>query len=120
VNEISRTFGALQRALDAVMMRDRAVRSNLAHLNTPGYKRVEVKFESLLAEKLGKAPVDPEAFHQVEPKLVVDKTPGRADGNNVQLEREVADMERNRVHFEALAEITSLRIQGLRSAINSK
>lgn len=120
MNEISRSLGALQRALDAVWQRDRAVRSNLAHLNTPGYKRVEVRFESLLAERLGRGPVDPAAFQQVQPKVVVDASPGRADGNNVQLEREIADLERNRIHFEALTEITSMRIQGMRNAITSR
>ena len=120
MNELSRSFGALQKAIDVVFLRDRAIRSNLAHINTPGYKRVDVKFESLLADRLGKGPVDPEALGKAAPQLVVDKSPGRADGNNVQLEREIADLERNRVQFEALAQITTIRIQGIGRAINSK
>ncbi len=120
IDGFDRSFGALQHTLGVALMRHRAIQSNLANANTPGYQRVEVKFESLLAERLEGRDLDADAIRSVAPRLVRDTSPGRADGNNVALEREYADMERNRLQFEAITEIVSLRIQGLRAAITAR
>jgi flagellar basal-body rod protein FlgB len=120
MNDFDRLLAPLGHALDVSMLRFHAIRSNLAHVNTPGYRRLEVKFESLLADRLRSGPVSGEALRAVEPRVVRDESPGRPDGNNVTLEREMADHDRARLQYETLLEIASLRIQGLRSAIASR
>jgi len=45
---------ALLRSLDASMMRSRTIANNIANVNTPGYRRVEVSFEDELRQALDK------------------------------------------------------------------
>ncbi|MFN0205557.1 MAG: flagellar basal body rod protein FlgB [Planctomycetota bacterium] len=112
---IDRSLGYVKHALEVSLLRQQAIQSNLANASTPTYKRVEVKFESLLPKD-----VDAQSFIGTKPAVVRDMSPGRADGNNVEFDVEYANLEKNRLQFEALAEIASLRIQGMRSAIQSK
>ncbi|MBN1128922.1 MAG: flagellar basal body rod protein FlgB [Chitinispirillaceae bacterium] len=42
----------IKNSLDAAMLRTRTVANNIANVNTPGYKRVEVSFEQQLREAL--------------------------------------------------------------------
>lgn len=112
---IDRSLGYVTRALEVSLLRQQAIQSNLANASTPTYKRMEVKFESLLPKD-----VTADSFLATRPAVVRDLTPGRADGNNVEFDTEYANLEKNRLQFEALAEIASLRIQGMRNAIQSK
>jgi flagellar basal-body rod protein FlgB len=111
---IEASLGVLEHGLRVSMLREKAIQANLANASTPGYQRVEVKFESLLAGD-GAAP-----FLETQPEVVRDASPGRPDGNNVEFDQEYAAMERNRIYYEALVEVASLRIQGLRQAIQSR
>ena len=45
-------FVASTRALDAYALRHQTISNNLANINTPGYKRQEVRFEDQLAGAL--------------------------------------------------------------------
>ena len=42
----------IKSTLDAAMLRSRTVANNIANINTPGYRRVEVSFEKELREAL--------------------------------------------------------------------
>ena len=46
------SFVASTRALDAYALRHQTISNNLANVNTPGYKRQEVRFEDQLAGAL--------------------------------------------------------------------
>lgn len=112
---IQDSFGFLERAIEASMLRHKAIQTNIANTTTPGFKRFEVEFESLIRDD-----ADANAISRTEPNVVRDRSQGRSDGNNVEFEREYADLEKNRMHFEAIAELVNLRIQGLRQVIQSK
>ena len=45
----------INRAMDAAMLRANVISNNIANVNTPGYRRVEVKFEEQLREALDKS-----------------------------------------------------------------
>ena len=47
-------INVLDKALDASNLRETVITNNLANINTPGYKRREVDFESLLHQELDK------------------------------------------------------------------
>ena len=47
-------INVLDKALDASNLRETVITNNLANVNTPGYKRREVDFESLLRQELDK------------------------------------------------------------------
>ena len=44
----------LDKAADASWMRENVITNNIANIDTPGYKRQDVDFESVLQKALGK------------------------------------------------------------------
>ena len=45
----------LEKAADASWMRNDLINNNLANVNTPGYKRKDIEFESYLMSALGRS-----------------------------------------------------------------
>jgi flagellar basal-body rod protein FlgB len=115
MNAIDDAFAGLERGMHAALVRQKAIQVNLANATTPGYQRLDVKFESLMPKGATLADVA-----STEPLVVRDTAPGRSDGNNVEFDQEYAAMERNRAYYEALVEVASLRFQGLKQAISSR
>ncbi len=86
--------------LAATQMRGKAIANNIANLNTAGYRRYDVKFEELLAEQLdrtGTADLDKIAPETFQPMT----TPVGANGNDVELEREVGQMIKNGAMYQS-------------------
>lgn len=107
----------LAKTLDAAGLRHRAISSNIANINTPGYRRVEVAFEDDLAAQLqGGESAD---VRQVRPRVL--ETPGgalRADGNDVSLEQEMTDLSKNTLLYTTAAQLLATRLAIHRSAVS--
>jgi flagellar basal-body rod protein FlgB len=109
-------LNVLSQLLDAAALRHRVIAQNVANVNTPGYKRREVQFEADLAKAL--AAPDGTATSHVEPKVVFSEDgPKRVDGNNVDIDREMNEMARNALLYQAAAQIIASRVASLRAAI---
>ena len=65
---------AANKALDAVVLRENAIANNIANLETPGYKRVDLapSFETELERAA--ASRDPQQINALQPTLAVDTT----------------------------------------------
>ncbi|MFO7172315.1 MAG: flagellar basal body rod protein FlgB [Bacillota bacterium] len=127
----------LQRGLEAAAVRQAALAHNLANVNTPGYKALRVRFEEHLAAALemsgtGEAPRLPlrvthprhlrgrgaEAALEVRPQVVRDLSRSdRADGNNVDVEAEMAQMAANEIWYGALLRQLNDELARLRLAV---
>ena len=106
----------LMRLLRAADLRSRAVASNIANLNTPGYRRLEVRFEDELARALERGG---DRAAELEPRLVEDELhPPRADGNNADMELELAELRRNRLLSETYNSLLRARFDLVRAAID--
>ena len=46
-------INVLEKAADASWLRDQCISNNIANVDTPGYKRQDVDFESVLEKELG-------------------------------------------------------------------
>lgn len=117
------TFAALERALDAAALRHQVVANNVANANTPGFKRGRVDFEASLQEALrrvdeaGRPPGGELLVAAVRPTVERETgTAQRNDGNNVDIESEMALLAQNALWYQALARQLSLRIGLLRLA----
>jgi flagellar basal-body rod protein FlgB len=117
---ISDTYQMARKLLDASVVRQEAIASNIANADTPGYRRVDLApdFATQLRGQLeaGKyAEAD-----AMKPKLVEDLTARsvRPDGNTIELERELLEMNRNSIEYNYLSEIVSHDIKQLKLAIN--
>ena len=109
-------INVLDRAADAAWQRNEAISNNIANVDTPGYKRQDVAFESVLQQALGN-----NRYESMDDKVAnvnLSRLRGRAyvdyanysyrlDGNNVDIENVM------------LAE-NQLKYQGLISSINQE
>lgn len=101
VNDISdgAILAALRRQMTQAVARQTAAASNLANIDTPGYKTREASFDDVLDDQLGASLSLTDSGHiggaAKDPSSAmkdVDGLPQRRDGNNVQLDRELLAM----------------------------
>jgi flagellar basal-body rod protein FlgB len=113
--------GLLARLMDATAMRQRVVSHNISNLNTPGYQRLEVDFESQLAKALNSTDPKSADFSQIE--MQVHEVPGnavRADGNSVDLDQEIGDLQRTAMLFQTYTTLLQSRIGMMHRAMESR
>lgn len=106
----------LGQVMDASSLRHRVISQNVANVNTPNYKRLEVAFEGELTKALG----TPAGTGSVVPKVVVTDNPERVDGNTVDIDREMNDLTKNALLYQAVSQILASRLGSLRSAISGR
>ncbi len=100
------------KSLDASMLRSRTIANNIANVNTPGYRRVEVGFEKELRRALsatrlkgretssGHLPVGKKSLSQIAPKAYKPSDPTLPSGvNNVDIDTEMAKLAEMQVMY---------------------
>lgn len=129
----SRNFDVLQRGLQAATLRHEVISNNIANVNTPQFKRSSVVFEELLAKELMPEPTGklemvrthdrhlPVPLHgKITPEIQLEKDDTmRADGNNVDIDREMADLAKNQLYYNALATQMRGYVRRLKDVISS-
>jgi flagellar basal-body rod protein FlgB len=113
------TFQGLADSLTLHQRRHEVVASNLANVETPGYRARELDFKAALEDAFegGHAAEDPMTAGRA-PEIVEDRgAPPRADGNTVDLDLQMAKLSANGGRYVALARILGQRIALLRQAI---
>ena len=113
---------AVKKMLDATVLRQQAIASNIANAETPNYKRLEVapSFQTELRQAL--AARSPNQVAALQPRLQVDSTAvaRKLDGNTVQLESELAQLGRNYVEHSLETQLVTGQLMRLRTAITSR
>jgi flagellar basal-body rod protein FlgB len=119
----SALVAALRRQMTIAVARQVASAGNLANVDTPDYKAVEVNFESALDASLA-PPVATHAGHlsgdsqkSVNVTEIQGVTP-RRDGNTVQLDHELLTMGRAGGDFSAAQTALAAKFRLVRYAIN--
>ncbi len=109
---VDRVIGA---ALKGLSLRQRAIASNLANIDTPGYKGLKVRFEDRLRRALRAGAFDPQ---ELGPRLEVDgSTAMRNDGNNVDLDQQLTLLNDTVLRYAALTQVMGRRLGLLRLAV---
>ena len=121
----------LARALEAASLRQEAIAQNLANVDTPGYKALEVSFEDQLRTALTRTDslpmrvtrpkhlTGPATSDAVRPALIRRTgTVSRADGNNVDPEAEMAALAENQLTYSALTRLVSEKYSLLKYTIS--
>jgi flagellar basal-body rod protein FlgB len=111
----------LERALSYGRDRHDTLAANIANIDTPGYRPLDLEPASE-AEAGGAAALEKtDAAHLQAPettlagrRVIDESTPPGPDGNAVSLERELAKIDANRVRYVATAELVSRRLALLR------
>jgi flagellar basal-body rod protein FlgB len=108
---------ALERALEGSSLRQQALASNLANVNTPGYRRRDVDFHSALAGAM-KSSDAKTALGSLSIGATEDTTSVvRADGSSVDVDAESAKLAANGLEYEQLTAAARVRVEILRIAM---
>lgn len=111
----SEVMTGLKKGLDAAALRHRVIANNIANVNTPYFKKSAVVFESMLKKAVDREPVkmaaaDPRHFggrqplDELRPEVKTIRTTSmRTDGNNVDIDQEMAALAANTIYYRALA-----------------
>ena len=108
------------KALDACGLRHRAIANNIANVETPGFTRSDVSFENQLKSVLDGSDLESvmNRLEEIQPETQLDSvTPAGPDGNNVSVDREMADLVKNSLEYEALVQLANLKGFMIRTAI---
>lgn len=132
------TMDVLERALQVADLRQQVYSTNIANANTPGYKAEHVSFEVTLRSAVSKpnGGTDFGASHipisvsgsgivssasqwlgQTPAITASSDTSVENDGNNVNLDSQMAKMAANQIRYNALVQDMQLRFQRLETAI---
>ena len=121
-------INVLDKALDASNLRETVITNNLANVNTPGYKRREVDFESLLRQELDKVKwnsldekiTDVDLGHLdagVHFDMQAYGYNSRLDGNNVDVDVENVELASEQLRYQLLSDSVTQEFSRLQTAI---
>lgn len=121
-------INVLDKALDASNLRETVITNNLANINTPGYKRREVDFESLLRQELDKT-----KWNSLDEKMtdvnLTHLNAGvhfdmqaygyhyRLDGNNVDVDVENVELASEQLRYQLISDSVTQEFSRLKTAI---
>jgi len=118
----------LEQALAASALRQKVISNNISNVNTPGYKKSEVVFEDMLqsvmsGDKMPLLQTNPRHLPAEQagiptPKInVIGNTSIRTDGNNVDIDIEMANLAKNSIYYNAIAQQLGNYFSVIKSAI---
>jgi flagellar basal-body rod protein FlgB len=115
----------LQAAMSGLAARQRTIANNIANVDTPNFKASEVRFEDALKSAISRGQANSTADQSslnrsISRSSLLDATSTRADGNNVDIDREMELLGEANLNYSALTQVMSTRIGILRSVINGR
>jgi flagellar basal-body rod protein FlgB len=106
----------LEAGIKAEGLRQRTIASNMANIETPGYRRLDVKFDELLARVLNSSSTAD--LDKIEPEIYQPRnTPVRPNGNDVHMEAEVGSLVKNTLRHTAYVRLLQKRFSQIETAI---
>ncbi len=131
VNEMnlfgSSTFISLERGLDGSQLRQKTIANNIANVDTPNYKAKTVTFKEMLDEELSKKSFSayrtnerhlPFSNERNSPVVTeMRNTTYNHNGNNVDVDLEMAELAKNQIYYNALIERMNGQLQSLQTVI---
>lgn len=109
----------LEAGIRAENLRQKAIANNVANLQTPGYRRIDVKFQELLAKALnspGQIDLSEIKSQVYQPR----QTPVNSNGNDVTLEAEVGQMVKNTLRHKTYIRLLNKKYAQIELAMNVK
>jgi flagellar basal-body rod protein FlgB len=116
---IDKSATLLEKMLDVSSVKHKVIANNIANVNTPGYKKMEVSFADQLEKVLNKDSMN--KFDTLQPKIVISKEDSsetvRNDGNNVDMDKEVSSLVKNTLTYSIYTQLLAKKYEGIKSAI---
>lgn len=113
------TIQGVSNALTVHERRHRVLATNIANLETPGYRARDTDFRRALAQAFSPSAVETGEVPKEATRLHEDlEMPARADGNTVDLDLQMAQLADNTSRYTALSRILGKRLALLRQAVD--
>ncbi len=116
----------LNQSLTASWLKNQAISNNISNVNTPNYKRETVNFEEILKRNMDARSIPINKTHDKHMSLqngaspLIEKdssTSFRKDGNNVNIDIEMAELAENQIKYNALTRQLNDTFKRLRMSI---
>lgn len=121
----------MERAMDASNLRQQLLSQNLANVNTPYYKRLDIDFSSVFAQEIDKNVLQ---LWRTHPRHLGGITPAaggirvtretktleRYDQNNIDPEYEMAQVVENSLFFQSLTTSWNREMSRIKQAIDGR
>jgi flagellar basal-body rod protein FlgB len=126
------TIELLHMGLDAASLRQKVISNNIANVDTPGFKRSVVVFESEMRDAMrrrGRKRLKAKRTHplhipfkeeriEIRPYMIIEEdTIYRNDKNNVDIDQEMTALTKNSILYEAIATRLDGKFRVLRNAM---
>ena len=119
----------LETSLYTASARHKVISNNIANVNTPNFKKSEVPFEQQLQQAYNGQVAELAKTHerhlgnskkgQFSPAIhTLSNYSLRTDGNNVDIDIEMAELAKNNIYYDAVAQQLSRYFSTIKSAIN--
>jgi flagellar basal-body rod protein FlgB len=124
------SFQLMERALSTATLKQRVISSNIANVDTPNYKSKQVDFQGVLNDALNHQSITSfktssehlpfsNEVTQFTPKININnKTVNKPNGNNVDVDYEMAQLAKNQLWYNAVTERVNGHINNLQTVIN--
>lgn len=130
LNDSFNRIDLFKKVLDASWLKNTTISDNIANVNTPGYKRKVVEFDSLLKNYLDQNSNNSMSItnerhfkihnqsNTLEPKIsTVKDTSFRKDENNVNVDVEMTEFSKNLIKYNAMTQQVTADLKRIRMAI---
>jgi len=112
----------IEKALDVAWKRNEIISENIANVDTPRYKRKDVQFKDYFTSELKRSGISglkSRLSGGEDIKIVYDNSnySYRLDGNNVDIEREMAIMAENTIRYYTLINRINGQLSKIRTII---
>lgn len=120
-------INVLDKAADASWKRNEVIANNIANVDTPGYKRKDVQFESYLTAALMgddslESRVADAKLNRLDATVYTDNAnlSYRLDGNNVDIDTESANLAENQIRYYTLLDSMTQEFSRLKSVLQAR
>ena len=120
-------INVLDKAADASWKRNEVIANNIANVDTPGYKRKDVQFESYLQSALlGDNSLDKRVaeanLNSLDATVYTDNTSlsYRLDGNSVDIDTESANLAENQIRYYTLLDSMTQEFSRIKTVLAAK
>ncbi len=124
--KLDQRLAPLQKEIDIRVARNQLIASNVANVDTPGYKAQDIDFAQIMAGEMDRLRLRqtdgrhmPTDNGQAQAPVTSSRSTGRADGNNVQMEEEMLKLTQNNIEYNVLVQFVSKYLSGVRRTIES-
>ena len=125
------TLSAMGQYMNRLSKREQVVASNIANIDTPGYKTKDISFHATMQELLsaGSIPLktsrpehramDELVFAPLEPEVFeVRGLPSRPDNNNVDIDKEMLKLGETSFGYSIMTQLLRVKFHTIASSIN--